>query len=201
LIAILAEYFNNIKMDLEDYAAHMRPLDRSRVNGVGIRRQGFIERAYQLAVENTEFLPHWLTIQKFNDDHAHFVELRSLFDTSRQIQELLWNLIMNSADMVYTDALEFYDSVRSAAKRRIDAAESIFEELHIFFRRPRNGSEEPTEEEVLRDMKALLHGKKDGKIVVENVKPKITKGTHKVIDEHYTDSAQFKETEEASIKE
>jgi hypothetical protein len=188
-------------MDLEDYAAHMRPLDRSRVNGVGIRRQGFIERCYQLAVENTEFLPHWLTIQKFNDDHSHFVELRSLFDTGRQIQELLWNLIMNSADMVYTDALEFYDSVRSAAKRRIDAAESIFEELHIFFRRPRNGSEEPTEEEVLRDMKALLHGKKDGKIVVENVKPKITKGTHKIIDEHYTDSAQLKETEEASIKE
>ena len=132
LIAILADYFNNIKLDLEDYAAHMRALDRSRVNGVGIKRQGFIERAYQLAVENTEFLPHWLTIEKFNDDHSHFVELRSLFDTGRQIQELLWNLIMQSADMVYTDALEFYDSVRSAAKRRIDAAESIHQELKIF---------------------------------------------------------------------
>jgi hypothetical protein len=191
-------------MDLEDYAAHMRALDRSRVNGVGIKRQGFIERAYQLAVENTEFLPHWLTIDKFNDDHAHFVELRSLFDTGRQIQELLWNLIMQSADMVYTDALEFYDSVRSAAKRRIDAAESIHSELAVFFENHgrRNGEEgEPTEKEVLRDAKAYLHGKKDGKIVIENIKPKISGGKHKVIDEHFTDTAQYKETEEAEIKE
>jgi len=64
LITILAEYMENIKLDLEDYAAHMRPLDRSRVNGVGIRRQGFIERAYLLAVDNQEFLPHFLTIEK-----------------------------------------------------------------------------------------------------------------------------------------
>ena len=50
-------------------------------------------------------------------------------------------------------------------------------------------------------MNALLHGKKDGKIVIENIKPKISGGKHKVIDEKFTDSAQYKETEEAEIKE
>ena len=50
-------------------------------------------------------------------------------------------------------------------------------------------------------MKALLKGKKDGKVVVENIKPKITGGKHKVIDEHFTDSAEFKETDEGSITE
>ena len=88
--------------------------------------------------------------------------------------------------MVYTDALEFYDSVRSAAKRRIDAAESIHSELAVFFERGRYKGEEPTEEELKRDMNALLHGKRDGKIVIENVKPKITKGKRKVIDEKFT---------------
>ena len=64
LIAILAEYFNNIKLDLEDYAAHMRPLDRSRVNGVGIRRQGFIEAALRLSTKFPQYFPHWLNCQK-----------------------------------------------------------------------------------------------------------------------------------------
>ena len=105
--------------------------------------------------------------------------------------------------MVYTDALEFYDSVRSAAKRRIDAAESIHSELAVFFEAKgrRGESEEPTEKELKRDMNALLHGKKDGKIVIENIKPKISGGKHKVIDEHFTDTAQYRETEEAEIKD
>jgi len=103
-IEATADHLNLIKEKLEEYAAHMRALDRSRHNGVGIKRQGFIERSYQLAVDNTEFLPHWLTIEKFNDDHAHFVGLRSLFDTNRQISELIWNMVVLSADMALNKA-------------------------------------------------------------------------------------------------
>ena len=50
-------------------------------------------------------------------------------------------------------------------------------------------------------MKALLKGKKDGKVVVENIKPKMSGGKRKVIDEHFTDSAEFKETKDGSISE
>jgi hypothetical protein len=34
-------------------------------------------------------------------------------------------------------------------------------------------------------MKALMHGKKDGKVVVKNIKPKISGGKHEVIDETF----------------
>ena len=101
-----------------------------------------------------------------------------------------------------TDALEYYAQVQDAARRRIDSAESIYAELSTFFRsRGSHNRDEPTEAEVERDVKALLKGKKDGKIVVENIKPKITGGKHKVIDEHFTDSAEFKETDDAKIEE
>jgi hypothetical protein len=103
--------------------------------------------------------------------------------------------------MVYTDALEFYAPVREAAKRRVDAAESIYRELEVFFKRKKSEGGEPTEREIKRDVNALLHGKRDGKIIVENVRPKRTGGSHKVIDEKFNDTAQFKETEEGVIKE
>jgi hypothetical protein len=45
---------------------------------------------------------------------------------------IIWNITLQSADIVYIDALEFYASVREAAKRRVDAAETMFKDLEQF---------------------------------------------------------------------
>jgi hypothetical protein len=60
--------------------------------------------------------------------------------------------------------------------------------------------EEPTEKELKRDMNALLRNRKDGKIVVENIKPKTTSGSRTVIDETFKDSIQIKKTDEKDIE-
>jgi len=64
-----------------------------------------------------------------------------------------------------------------------------------------NGEEVPTKKEVLRDVKALESGKHDGKIVVENFKPKMTGGSRKIVDETFKDSAKFKGSAEGEITE
>jgi hypothetical protein len=199
MIDELETTFGDIKTELDDYAAHLRALDRKRLNDVGIKRQGFIERAWEYAQTNPEFLPHYLSLDKFREDEEYFTSFRNLFDLSKQVQEILWNITVQSADVVYTDALEFYASVREAAKRRVDAAETIFKDLEVFFKRRRAAGEEPSERELKRDINSLLHGRKDGKIVLENIKPKLSGGKHKVIDERFSDTARFKETEEAEI--
>jgi hypothetical protein len=53
----------------------------------------------------------------------------------------------------------------------------------------------------MRDAKAIARGKKDGRIEIENIKPKLTGGVHKVIDEKFTDTARFKESKEGEIDE
>jgi hypothetical protein len=40
-----------------------------------------------------------------------------------------------------------------------------------------------TEKELLRDIKGYIHGTKDGKVVIENIKPKLTGGVHRVLSE------------------
>jgi hypothetical protein len=89
--------------------------------------------------------------------------------------------------------------VRETAKRRVDASETIYKDWEIFCRKHKRTEEEPTEKKIKRDMNALLHGKRDGKIVIKNVKPKVTGGKHKVIDEQLTDSGQYKETVEGAV--
>ena len=201
----LNEVLNAIKTILDDYAQHLRALDRRRLNGVGVRKLGFIERAYEIALENSEFLPHYLTIERFGEDIQYFMDFRSLTDITAQIREKLWNITIQSADIAYTDALEFYASVREAAKRRVDAAETIFNELSPFFRshgrRTEDSEAQPTKKQALRDFKALESGRHDGILVIENRKPKLTGGKRKIIDETFKDTAEFKETEQGEIKE
>ena len=192
---------NDMKGILDNYSAHLRALDRMRLNGVGVRKLGFIERSYEFALENAEFLPHYLTIERFGEDIQYFLDFRTLTDLCDQIREKLWNITLQSADIAYTDALEFYASVREAAKRRVDAAETIHHDLSTFFRRRRMETEEPTEKKARRDFTSLLHGKHDGKLVIENIKPKLVGGKRKLVDETFRDTAQFKETESADFTE
>ena len=202
IIDMLNHDLNAIKELLDNFSQHLRALDRRRLNGVGIKKMGFIERAYELALENGEFLPHYLTLDRFGADIQYFMDFRSLTDVVTQLREQLWNITIQSADIAYTDALEFYASVREAAKRRVDAAETLFAALSPFFKsHGKKTEEEPTEKQALRDFKALQRGKHDGILVIENRKPKMTGGKHKVIDETFKDTAEFKETEEGEVKE
>ena len=205
IIESLNHDLNAIKNVLDDYSQHLRALDRRRLNGVGIHKLGFINRAYELALENGEFLPHYLTLERFGTDIQYFVDFRSLVDLVTQIREKLWNITIQSADIAYTDALEFYASVREAAKRRVDAAETLHNALSVFFRHHRGETEDgmaaPTEKEALRDFKGLQRGTHDGKLVIENVKPKLTGGKRKIIDETLRDTAKFKDDIEGDITE
>jgi hypothetical protein len=95
--------------------------------------------------------------------------------------------------------------VREAAVRRIDGAESLDRYLEPFFKRPprkdANGQPIKTQKQLKRDFNALQKGKLDGKMVIENISPKVTGGRHEIIDETFSHSGQLKETLEGEIKE
>ena len=190
----------NMVEALEDYAANLRALDRQRHNGVGLKRQGFIDAAYRISSKFPQYFPHWLTTAKFKNDIDLFNAIRSLVEVCRSLEEKAWNINVESADMIYTDALEYYSQVQDAAYRRIDAAESIYNELHHFFMSMgKKIAEAPTKKKLNRDFNALERGTKNGEIIVKNFKPKTTGGKHEVLDETYRDSAEFKESEQGEI--
>jgi hypothetical protein len=140
-------------------------------------------------------------VQKFETDNALFVALRALAAAIKQLQELSWNITVEGADMAYTDALEFYSQVQDAAERRVDSAEALYEDLHPFFRRGPMEGEEPTQKKAKKDFNAVLKGKKDGEVIVKNIKPKTSGGKREIIDKTFKDSASFKGTKEGEITE
>jgi len=191
----------NLIQELEGYTANLRALDRQRHNGVGLKRLGFIEAAFRLLSKFPQYFPHWLSTAKFQADLNLFNAIRSLVEVCLSLEEKAWNINVESADMIYTDALEYYSQVQDAANRRIDSAESLYVELHGFFRRGSMESDEPTSKQLKRDVNALERGKKDGEIIIKNYNPKTTGGKREVIDETFKSRASFKEMDEGSLIE
>jgi hypothetical protein len=192
LIEELIRMFAAARDSFHPFAARLRPLDRKRLRGVGIKRQGFIERAYSYAVENPQFLPQYLTIEKFREDMERSVNMNVLFDLCKQMYEYVGNKNIEYGDTSNRNALAFYVTVRDAAKHRRDGAQTIYRDLKTIFRHGGTKEERPTKKKVKRNADALLHGKRDGKIVIENVKPKADGGRRKVIDEQFNDNEQYK---------
>jgi len=187
---------------VEEFAANLRALDRMRHNGVGMKRLGFIEAAFRISTNFPQYFPHWLNTAKFQADINLFNSIRSLVEACRSLEEKAWNINVESADMIYTDALEYYSQVQDAANRRVDSAESLYIELHDFFRRgsmPSDGNAAPTKKQVKRDINALERGKKDGIVTIRNVSPKTTGGNREIIDETFKSKGSFKETDEGNF--
>jgi hypothetical protein len=161
-------------------------------------RLGFIEAALRISGKFPQYFPHWLDTAKFQSDLDLFNAIRSLVEVCRSLEEKAWNINIEASDMIYTDALEYYSQVQDAAKRRIDSAESLYAELHGFFRNMgthENGEAAPTKKKTKRDVNALLHGRKDGEVIIKNIRPKTSGGTREVIDETFKNNASFKESE------
>jgi hypothetical protein len=193
LIARLAEYYAGIENILEEHAARLSPQDRRRLNGVGDATLGFIGEAFKLAITNRPILPHNIPFDKFDEDLERFSKLQSVLNKAKQSQVLLWNITLQAADAAYNDALSFYGSARMTARKKDALSVPVYKALFPFFKKTRRAGAPPTQKEVLSDANALLRGKKDGEVVIRNVKPKVIKGAHEVIDVKYEGGGKFKE--------
>jgi hypothetical protein len=201
-IDLITDTVLGLVTEINEYAANLRALDRQRHNGVGLKRLGFIEAAFRIAKEFPQYLPHWLTTMKFQNDILLFRSISSLVDACRSLEEKVWNINIESSDMIYTNGLEYYSQVKDAAERRVDAAETIYLELYSFFKsHGRKNTEEPTQKQLKRDFNALERGTKDGELIIRNIRPKTTAGKREIIDQTFKSNASFKDTEEGDTKD
>jgi hypothetical protein len=129
-------------------------------------------------------------------------------ETCRNLAELLmgfWRAATNTqliySDDAYSMALIFYNNVKAMSRRGDPMAKELYTELKTYFIKKKSDTEEPTDKALLRDAKAIAHGKKDGKIVIENISSHMTGGVHKVVDDVHKGKTEFKETDEGSVRE
>jgi len=174
--------------------------ERRRLQGSGVRRYGFIDNASDVAEANPEFAPAFFTSAQLKNKIREIEVVRNISLTLQQMLRISDDLLLVLGDEAFQMALSYYNTVREAARRRQPGAMEIYRQMEPFFRRPRRPSDEPTEAEVLRDVKAGIHGTKDVDIRIENEKPEMVGGKHIVIDETHKPEGHWKATEEGEIE-
>jgi hypothetical protein len=177
----------------EDYGQTFRPVERMRMNGLGIRNYGFTQTALANASRNPQFIPSYLNIDDWRAAISDFQSKRDILAAIRQFEQLVRDGLRVPADAAFSFALEYYGALQEAARRGAPGAAVEFAELRTFFRSRGNrinSETPPTKAQLEKDIHALLDGKKDGEIVIRNKRAHLVGGEHEVIDRTSLDKAE-----------
>jgi hypothetical protein len=177
--------------------------DRSRLVGGGIKNLGFIETAYESASTNPQFIPPYLDMNEYGESILDFTRKRTLFTLLQQFAQQVSDAMLLASDASYHDALEYYSSVKEAARQRVAGAEAEYKLLSKYFKKskPSKDGDAPTEAQIERDVRSLLHGTKEGRVVIENENPDLSGGKRRLVDETHAEHAAVKTVTEAEEKE
>jgi hypothetical protein len=162
--------------DAEKLGANLRGKERQQLFGAGVKNYGFIEKAYDIARENPAFMPPHFDVENLREGLRDFENLRQLFFELEQYLQAAGNIMLLESDAHYRNALRIYGSLQEQTRNRVPGAQPLFEALRIFFHRRKRNNGKPTEKELIRDAKKLLHGKANGEIVIKNESPQVKAG-------------------------
>jgi hypothetical protein len=191
---------NQSKIAFAPYDHSLAPADRKRLIGTRLKNLGFIRQAYINATANPLLVPPYLKIETFKTGIDDFSRKRNLDTVLKQFELQVSDSMLVASDVAYHNALGYYNAVKEATRLRVSGAEAAYNVLKDYFKRNRQASGKPTESEIERDVRSLLHGTKSGRIVIENEQPVVSGGEHRVVDEVHSHHIAFKEDLEEKVK-
>jgi hypothetical protein len=141
---------NQAKTYFANYDTPLTATDRRRLFGTGFKYTGFIEAACEGAEVNPHLLPAYMPVTRFKEDLEDYTRKHSLYLITDQFSREVWDSLLSSGDNACRDALDYYNSVKEASRRRVTGAEAEYLRLKTFFKKSKPHSNQPTETEVAR---------------------------------------------------
>ena len=168
--------------------------------GAGVRNYGFIEKVADLAAANPEYA-QFFSVQNLRNTIRNIDNCRDIVLLLQAFARAVSNSMLVYSDEAFTMSLIYYNMVRQMSRRGDPVATVLFNTLRPFFRRRTPTTAEPTAKQLEKDIHGLLHGTKDGEIVIKNETPRASGGVHEVIDNVRSGRTAIKGTVEESIDE
>jgi len=174
-----------IKVFNDTWNYELNQLERSRLLGSGVRRYGFMDKTSDIASVNPKFFPLGFDAVELKNDLRDIEFFRNFLQKLKSFERIVSNALLVRSNNGYRKSLSFYTYVRDLSRKGNSEAIAIFNMLASFFERQRRESEEPTNSEIERDVKALLHGKKEGEILIKGTAKRTIAGKREVINDTF----------------
>jgi hypothetical protein len=174
------QYLEMLKEELEEANVIMNDIglpkvfinnaERRRFLGSGERRYGFIEKTWAMSKNDNEvYYPYFSNFEDLKKILEEISVTRNIIDLVEKIRRISMDHYLLLSDAAYNITRLYYRNIRESARSGDVRAEVIFNDLKSYYAPMGKGKRvKVTEKELLRDVKALLHQKKEGEIVIEN---------------------------------
>jgi hypothetical protein len=200
----LAEIKEAIQTAMEDFQDladnNLSTIQRRRKIGAGVRNYGFIEKVADLAEVNPQFA-QFFDPNDLRNAIMNFDECRNIALLLQSFVRLVTNTMLIYSNEAFIMSSIFYSAVQTMSRRGDPVANALFNTLRPFFHRRRRTASEPTMKQAEHDVEGLLKGTKEGSILIENIAPKITGGSRKIVDNVRKGSLSVKDQENFKEKE
>jgi hypothetical protein len=111
------------------YATPLTAKDRRAILKMGPKTFQFVALAHTLAEQNPQLTSKSFDMAAFTLDYQDAQGLSALLNKSRQLTEILEDIVMTAGSDAHHYALNFYADVRSQADRNIPEAKTVYEQL------------------------------------------------------------------------
>lgn len=119
-------------LEHEGIGGSLTAADRRRLVGAGVRNNGFIDKAYDIARDNPQFMPPHFDVKALAQNMEDLENLRQLLWALQQFTQAVGNALLVHSDSCYRDALRIYSSLKEQARNRVDGAEPLYKALENF---------------------------------------------------------------------
>jgi hypothetical protein len=191
LRAILGD-FGMVQFKTHDFLHTFVSNDKSRHSGAGLKNIGFIDAAFECAEAHYQYIPSFRTLSEFQEAKTDFHNKRKLFIEVQGFLQKIYHSMLRSSDVAYHNALDYYTSVKEVARHESEGnanADYLLLSQHFKKSKPSKDGDEPTEAQLERDFRALLHGTKEGELTIRNENARTVGGKREVKDNAHKESS------------
>ncbi len=120
---------------LSPYLIALTPTERRKMAKMSDKSVSFVEKNLEYSGSASQFTPQYMDCEALAADLKVTQQLTPLFRIVKALTDGLDDTIMEAGSEAYLMALNYYNSVKQAAKTDVPAAKSIYEDLSKRFER------------------------------------------------------------------
>jgi hypothetical protein len=128
-LTIVRDALALIQTTLAPYLIALTPEDRKKLPKMGDGSEPFVAKVMDYVVSDPQFLPPYLHVVEMKKDWDVVTGLMPIFRTVQQLDSNLSDTVMLSGSEAYEASLNYYKSVKMAAKMNVPNAKTIAEDL------------------------------------------------------------------------
>ncbi|WP_321375541.1 hypothetical protein [uncultured Draconibacterium sp.] len=136
---------------LKPYLIALTPHERQISAKISDRSYPFVEKTCDYTLLAPEYVPQYMDAEKLRTDLLVHDQLIELLRISKQLTNGLDDSALKTGGDSFTNALNYYNSVRQASRINVPGAKSIYEDLKKRFIRSNYGKDSGPDEQPKAD--------------------------------------------------